>query len=776
MLERLRRMSLPMHGYLGGGDSSGGGGGGGSSSSSTVSDAEFDAAISQSEANKASGGGGVSYGDSGYIGSGGTSSDIGGTPAPQVYQDSSGAFHTSAAARDSANAQIEAQNYANSLVSDAYKAAGLDLPADTNNWSDYSLSINNDQNLFQDTFNATQSYATALEKVGADPTKAGIVEVGSIADKGLFDWLTNDLFNNESSDVAKASAAGDYLPDLLTGSQFKIDTATGALVRQTGSGDQNLDIGMYLDYTGLGDQYDAEDFSNLWTDEVIAQYGDNSFGFQELAKDKATLEQAVSGAWLGETLDTLTFGLTDFKPEVQMMPNGMLGINDPLSLKGIAYNALDTVVNSVGAYIAGGFVGDLVYGATKEIPSALIGAKGTEQIVKFLEPLDNQIFLGIDGKTYLNTSIFGGEGKMVALEDAASNYQQAQEIANNAISSDSGSGDSFNMAQSLQAGISSASRDTAATGTNWRDYYNLDLNAGTVIGDVIGDAFAVDPEVYKGIEFAQKIDSGADIVDAAIQTYGDKIVDFLPEGYQQPTEAAIRIAAGEDRVSVLGDVYGQDLGLDNPLGKASITSLNTYDQTGDTNKALVDGIVTYVEEGGALPDFEVPDYIANELDFNIPDIDFGGIAFGDLPDFNLPDMIDLNIDLGSIDFSGVPVLDLNIDLGDLPDLAMDIDLPSLDWSGVDVTLPEVNLPELSGLGVDIGSLDWSNTNIGDLGNIDLGSLDLPTLDSFASGATVASLAPDSELFGTDLFKSTAKADEGTPLSQRILRAQLVKNA
>lgn len=766
-------MTLPMQGYQGGGGSSGGGGGGGGSSSSTVSDAEFDAAIRQSEALNASGGGGVSYGNSGYIGSGGTSSDIGGTPAPQVYQDSSGAFHTSTAARDAANAQIEAQNYANSVVSDAYKAAGLDLPSDTSTWSDYSLSIGNDQGLFQDTFNATQNYATALEKVGADPTKAGIVEVGSIADKGFFDWAIGNITGNADSDVAKASAAGDYLPDLLTGSQFKIDNNTGALVRQTGSGDQALDISMYLDYTGLGEQYDAKDFENLWTDEVIAQYGDNSFGFTELAKDKATLEQAVSGAWLGEALDTLTFGLTDFTPEVQMMPNGMLGINDPLSFKGIAYNALDTVVNSLGAYMAGGFVGDLLYGATGEIPTALIGAKGTEQIVKFLEPLDNQVFLGVDGKTYLNTSIFGGEGKMVALEDAAANVQQATQIADTALSNDSGSGDSFNMSQSLQTGISSASRDTAATGTNWRDYYKLDFNAGDVIGSVVGDAFAVDPEVYKGIEFAKKIDSGTDIVDAAIQTYGDKIVDFLPEGYSQPTEAAIRIAAGEDRVSVLGDVYGQDLGLDSPLGKASVTSLNTYDQTGDTNKALVDGIVTYVEEGGDLPDFEVPDYIGSELGFNLPDIDFGGINFGDLPDINLPDMVDLDLNIGSIDFSGVPVPDLNIDLPDLPDLAMDIDLPSLDWSGVDVTLPEVNLPQLSGLGVDIGSLDWSGTNIGDLGNIDLSGLDMGDLEGFAKGTvSVGSLEPDADLMGRDPFQINVE-EKDTPLSRKLLNAKLV---
>jgi hypothetical protein len=64
----------------GGGSSGGSSSGGGSSS--TVSDREFEAAISQSNANRNSGGGGVSYGSSGYYDSSSgrvTSSDIGGS-------------------------------------------------------------------------------------------------------------------------------------------------------------------------------------------------------------------------------------------------------------------------------------------------------------------------------------------------------------------------------------------------------------------------------------------------------------------------------------------------------------------------------------------------------------------------------------------------------------------------------------------------------------------------------------------------------------------------
>lgn len=798
MLTRLQRMLTPVGGYLGGGGSSGGGGGGGGGS--TVSDREFEGAIAQDTANRQSGGGGVSYGNSGYVGSGGSSADVGGQPAPAVFTANDGSIHTTTTARDARNAEIAAQakaqaafdadfasaQAAEKALEDAYGLDAFNITGDVAGGIQYSFvdpytgetktvdSTDQFEGLLTSSIadQALRDKYTALAKgFGQDPEQIDIVEVGSIADKGFFNWLADNVTGNADSDLVKVGGAID-LPNLVTGSQFKIDEASGALVRQTGDGAQDLDIGMYLDYTGLGQQYDTEDFQNLWTDDVIDIYGDNSLGFQELAKDKETLEQAVSGAWLGETLDTLTFGLTDFTPEVQLMPNGQLGINDPLSMKGIAYNLLDTAVNSLGAYATGGVVGDILYGATGEVPTALIGAKGTEQIVKFLEPLDNQVFLGIDGKTYLSTSYFGGEANIVALDDAINNVATAKENANQMLANDSGSGDSFNMSESLQTGISSASRDTAATGTNWRDYYKLDVNVSDVIGNTLGDAFAVSPEVYKGIEFAQKIDSGEDIVDAAIQTYGDKIVDFLPEGYDQPTEAAIRIATGEDRVSVLGDVYGQDLGLDNPLGKASIESLNTYDQTGDTNKALVDGIVTYVEEGGELPDFKAPDYIANELDFDLPDIDFGGIAFGDLPDINLPEMIDLDLNIGSIDFSGVPALDLGIDLADLPSL--DINAPDLDWSGVDVTLPEVNLPQLGELGVDIGEMDWSNTNIGSLEGIDLPNLDFGDLEGLAKGTvSIASVGADRDLLEGDEDLFSMPETEVNRLSQKLLNAKLV---
>ena len=767
MINRFQRMLNPYAGFLGGGGGSSGGGGGGGGS--TVSDAEFEGAIRQDTANKASGGGGVSYGDSGYVGSGGSSADSGGQPAPITYTAKDGSIHTTATDRDTKNAQIDAAAYADNLVTSALTGTNYDPTA----WNDYALGVGKDDSLFGDTVSASKDYATALEKVGAAPEQLDIVEVGSIADKGLFDWLTDNITGNEDSDVAKASGAGDYLPDLLTGSQFKVDEASGALVRQTGTGDQNLDIGMYLDYNNLSSQYDPEDFQDLWTDETLEVYADNSLGFQELVKDKETLEQAVTGASVGKVLDTITFGLTDFTPKVQMLDNGILGVNDPLSLKGIAYNTLDTIVNTIGSYAAGGVVGDILFGATGEIPTAVMGAKGTEQIVKYLEPLDNQVYLGIDGKTYLSTSIFGGEADMVALEDAVNNVNTAKQTANQAIADSGGSSDSFNMQESLKTGISGA-RDAGVSGSNWRDYYDLDFNAKEIIAGTLGDAFAVDPEVYKAAEMAAKLSSGEDIVDAAIQTYGDKLVDFLPEGYEQPTEAAIRIASGEDRVNVLGDVYGQDLGLDNPLGKASVDSLNTYDQTGDTNKAIVDGFVTYVKEGGELPEFEVPEYISSNLDFDIPDVDFGGISFGDLPDVNLPDMIDLNINLGSIDFGDIPALDLGIDLGELPDVP-NMDIASLDWSGVDVTLPEVDLGALKAKGVDVGSMDWSGTNIGKLGDIDIAdlNLDFGELDSLAKGTTtIASVGASKDLLegDSDLF---GDAPEINRLSQKLLNAKLV---
>ena len=358
------------------------------------------------------------------------------------------------------------------------------------------------------------------------------------------------------------------------------------------------------------------------------------------------------------------------------------------------------------------------------------------------------------------------------------NYSLAYGLGNSSFNSSIGSDSAPSSTETNEKLYSGRSTP------NWRDYYNpwdkevtLEKVASSIAADGI-DAVANQlnvkaPELMKSVEFASKVNGGDDIVDAAISTYGDALTAALPDGYSEVTEAALRIGAGEDRVSVLGDVYGQDIGLDNPLGKASVESLNTYDQTGDTNKAIIDGLVTYIEEGGTLPEFEVPDYMKTELDFDLPDVDFGGISFADLPDFNLPDAIDLGINIGSIDFSGVSVPDLNIDLGELPQLAGDIDLPSLDWSGVDVTLPEVNLPQLGELGVDIAELDWSGTNIGNLDGIDLPNLDFGDLEGLAKGTTtIASVGVDKELFqgDSDLF---ADGPEINRLSQKLLNAKLV---
>jgi hypothetical protein len=827
-------MLTPVGGYLGGGGSSGGGGGGGGGS--TVSDAEFAGAIAQDTANRQSGGGGVSYGNSGYVGSGGSSADVGGQPAPTTYTANDGSIHTSIAARDAKNAEIAEAARQAQIASDTLQANTsfnatydqlLNQIAGTKGYytSDdvayaYKQAIENTDNSKY----VTSTTASLFEGINKD--FGGSVYNDDWLDdtvdqfiRGVDDWSTeaekdmpsvtsksDDSFTwSGLFDSVKSAVGIDTTPEGVE--TISIDPVNEEALQELGgampSAAPTADISVVNGVTYVDAPYQREGTLKGFEDGLTVDYG------EQISLDEGamgTLYEAASeaGDYYGTgvrseiafTQDLLnahqaaqensseTLSRTDRRLVINP-ETGRIQVDEGVSVANLVASGVDYLANKGINYGIGYAAGMAAFAVTGVPVFALGTAMTTETLlgaagVADKAIVDHKVSVDGDGTRWVEQRI-GGETTFTKLEDMFSNSAANAEQAQQSFES----GD-FDVSTSLSQGIGlggeaiNAKQEAATTSApskpSWSDiadkYYNLDFSLDEAIAEITTGVGA-SAETVKAIEFTTKVANGEDFVEAAVSTYADKVMDIVPEGYEQPTEAAIRIGLGEDRVSVLGDVYGQDLGLDNPLGKASVESLNTYDQTGDTNKALVDGIVTYVEEGGELPDFEAPDYIVNELDFDLPDIDFGGVNFADLPDINLPDMIDLDLNIGSIDFSGVPVPDLNIDLGELPDLAMDIDLPSLDWSGVDVTLPEVNLPELNGLGVDIGSLDWSGTNIGDLPDIDLSGLDMGDLEGLAKGTTsFGSLEPDADLMGRDLFQINLE-DKDTPLSRKILNAKLV---
>lgn len=833
MLTRLQRMLTPVGGYLGGGGSSGGGGGGGGGS--TVSDAEFEGAISQDTANKASGGGGVSYGDSGYVGSGGSSTDSGGQAAPATYTANDGSLHTSVAARDAKNAEIAEEARQAQVASDTLQANTsfnatydemLNQIAGTKGYytSDdvaraYKQAIENTDNSKY----VTSTTASLFEGFNKDfggqlYNKDWLDDTVDQFVRGIDDWSTEAEKNMPSVttkdddtftwsglfDSVKSAVGIDTTPEGVE--TISIDPVNEEALQELGgampSAAPTADISVVNGVTYVDAPYQREGTLKGFEDGLTVDYG------EQISLDEGamgTLYEAVSeaGDYYGTgvrseiafTQDLLnahqaaqansseTLSRTDRRLVVNP-ETGRIQVDEGVSVANLVASGVDYLANK-GINYGIGYAAGMAAFAVTGIPVFALGtAMTTETLLGAAGVADNAIVdhkvsVDGDGTRWVEQRI-GGETTFTKLEDMFSNSATNAEQAEQTFQSGE-----FDVGTSLSQGmglggeaIKTTQQSTTPSGPSkpsWSDiadkYYKLDFSLDEAIAEITTGVGA-SAETVKAVEFTTKVANGEDIVDAALSTYANKVMDIVPEGYEQPTEAAIRIGLGEDRVSVLGDVYGQDLGLDNPLGKASVESLNTYDQTGDTNKAIVDGIVTYVEEGGELPDFKVPDYIATELDFDLPDVDFGGINFGDLPDINLPDLVDLNVNLASIDFSGISALDLNVDLGELPNL--DINLPDLDWSGVDVTLPEVDLGELQLAGVDVGELDWSGTNIGSLEGIDLPDLDFGDLEGLAKGTTsIASVGVDRDLLEGDEELFSMPETEVNRLSQKLLKAKLV---
>jgi len=764
----LRKLN-PYAGYLDSGGGGGGGGGGGSSSDSF--DAEFEAAIAQDEANKASGGGGISYGGSGYVGSSSStsSSDFLGAPAP-TYTANDGTTYSTQAAADQRNATLAAEEEARLQAEfDAAVAADYALK-DAYNVGSTNIFSGADGEV------SYYTYDDATGKIDyiSSPTVQQIEEAN--LNKTIYD--SNQLaidygLDGSLSNVAIEDASQSYWDNVLgfLGQDATKVTAAGEFDAAV----NEFAVQDYLQRSGYDTaEYDTKELGSLWNDFTYSTADNYNFG--NFIDQYNYLKDNTSNA------------LYDGDVVVKEM-NGenMLFASDPFSFEGITANLGDFLINTLGGYMGGMVLGDVIYAATGNPMAALGGATVGDKVISNVGLVDNQVFLGADGVQYIQTNSVFGEPSFTPIDTAVNNATQAAETSQYAISS----GD-FDMGSSLQMGISGASVEEPLTYSgrgdtpSWKDYYNLDLNPMNAVTEVITGA-TINPEVYKAAQLAQQLDAGQSLTDAAINVYGSDIVSFLPEDFKNPTEAAIRIGAGENRVAVLGDIYGSDIGLDNPLGQGALSTAVTYDQTGDGQQALTDGLITYVKEGGTFPEFTVPDFLPDTVDTNfdfdwlsgmsatLPDLSLGdwvndfqlptgvfdGVNWNAITDafadVSLPELPEFNIDIKGLDFSGVSFADLGgLDLPEMIDLGVDI--PEINFDGVNFADLNMSLPEIQDLGID-----WEGLNFN--------GVPLPEL-LLAGGAEEE--AEKSELGYIDPFADTTEEEDTLPkktsLSQALLKS------
>jgi hypothetical protein len=261
------------------GGSSGGssGGGGGSSSSSTVSDAEFDRAMAEDEANKA----GTNYGSNSYDSSSSSSTP---TPAPApVYTAADGSTYSSQADADAHDAQVAQAAFdslfnqaiaAEQALEDAYALDAFNITGDVTGGIQYSFTdpftgatqtvdstdqfeglltgaiAAEDQRVFESEFQAAQDQAAALNEAYAvnalnvtanadntlsytvvDPNTGAEVRINALSEADpLLDFIsqsgsTYKTLEQEFQEAQDEFAAleAKYATDMQAAEQAKID-------------------------------------------------------------------------------------------------------------------------------------------------------------------------------------------------------------------------------------------------------------------------------------------------------------------------------------------------------------------------------------------------------------------------------------------------------------------------------------------------------------------------------------------------------------------------
>lgn len=719
-------------------------------------------------------------------------------------------------------------NYINSIVDDSYTSAGLTELVNKDDWTTYFKGVGLDEGLFGSTFDRSVKYNQALQNFGGQSENIDIIKEGSIGDKGLFKFVT-DFFtgNPEESDIAKTFATDDFA-DLALGTSYSLTGPEGAQeLNIVNSAGLDKDIALMLDYTGYSDEFDVEDLSSLVQQKNVTEDFDltNSTGFESLlVKANSALDKGSDYFGLFGQKPDLAYKTFDIVKDGKVEQIDQVVATDEVSLTNMIGQVGSFLANKLTGSLGAQVVGDITYSLTGQPITAALGAATTEAVLPYAAPFGVTTYVDGTGKQFVETTAFGNT-RAVAVDDLFTNVTQANEEVNSSLES----GD-FDINQSLSVGLgnssyeSSIGSDSSTSPTNpnspaattnsgnkvdWRDLYDPwdGWSAKDIMSEVATNGlnlakteFATKaPELYKAAQFASAVDAGANPLEAAVSLYGDKLVEALPDGYEKPTEAAVRIAAGENRVDALAGVYGEDLGLDNPLGKAGVESLSIYDKTGDVNEAAKQGVVTYFKEGGELPDVDLslPDYFGDSLGVELPDVDFSGV--------NLPD---LNIDLSGIEdglktmydkfqgalptisFEGIKFKDLgDVDIPNFLEYLPEVKLPEFDFKDVDFyDLGDFTVPEIQDYGINIPDLNFKGVDVADLGidvgeavdlGIDFKDLKLGDLDlnvALAIGATEEKQQQDAEDEEViDPFADTTE-EEDTVASKTPLSQVLVKTA
>jgi hypothetical protein len=437
-------------------------------------------------------------------------------------------------------------------------------------------------------------------------------------------------------------------------------------------------------------------YGNVPTSQVSKYYdlgSSNAQGYADLFRDV----QAIEGLGGSASDAGQIAAYSDFTSQGKTADDLQLIDNNFYATKGGVEGVINSVLSSFGNFGLSSGVGTAIGTGTTALGAEPVvagtGATFGSLITRALSPFKMETLVDSTGQEYFKGNLFGKEVFRTKEEQIALNQKAAEETAEMRERSEASGG--YDAQQALSSGFAMASGGTTGGGSSWRDFYKKPSFTFDDIGSAVLGGAGLSPEQLDAANLAIQIEQGTDPVQAALSIYGDNIVEILPEGYQQPTEAGLRLAAGENKVSVFGDIYGEDFNLDNPLGKAGLKGAEVYDMTGDGDKALQDSVYTYFKEGGKLPDFEVPNFLPDNVNLDI-DLDWLKGA-----GFKLKEGVDF---LGSVDFPS-----LNLDLNGIK--AEGIDIGKIDFSGVKPIDLGVSLPEAKDMGVDIESLDLSDIDL-----------------------------------------------------------------
>ena len=359
----------------------------------------------------------------------------------------------------------------------------------------------------------------------------------------------------------------------------------------------------------------------------------------------------------------------------------------------------------VGGLVTGGLLGDLAFSLFGSDMAAVEPALyadaigGTLTGVGLKSAFSNaNIYKGADGQLYINDTLvnpFTGEStpNYMTLEEKTQKTIEMSERQQASQASDDYQTD----------GISHVLSNSTGDTINWRDYRNdsFSMTPGEIINAAIGGV-NLPPEVVDAARFTGRVASGDDPVQAALSIYGDNITSVLPEDMQKPTQAAVRVGlGGENRVAVLGDIYGGDIGIDTPLEKAGLEGATIFDQTGDKDQAMMGAVKQYIKEDGDLLKFNTPKFLEGSGEgWKTPDwLKEAGAS--------IPDIMEYLPRINGAEFNDF----VREGLRTLDPTQLKKYIPKIDFEGFDTTgmsvedFGDFTLPELNDMGVDVRGLD-----------------------------------------------------------------------